>query len=319
MQYRPYGRTGVELSALGLGGHEFLRDGRSRGFNEDPGDAVQPGYTGTGYGGPARVDLLKAAFEAGVNFLDVTIDPEQEALGRNLKEAPPPYEVFVQTRPQGMGYTYDPGNRKMTDYALLKVEVARILGLLQRECLEILNVPFMQEALDQDPAYLDRIGENVGRLKEEGLIRYASADTNSGEATYLAQIASGVFDSVSMNFSLCDDAARKQVLPAARNARMGVITREVFGKGRLFQYGEEAGLGDRDLLCRASLKWSLAVPEVTTVLVGARDRAQFANALSAVDELEFTTDERGALDALEEVEAFRAARAQREERFQGER
>jgi len=317
MQYRAYGRTGVALSVLGLGGHEFLPDGRSRGFNEDPGEAIRAGYTGTGYGGPDRIELLKQAFESGINLLDVTIDPEQEALGRNLKEVVPPFEIFVQTRPQGMGYSYDPGNRKMADYALLKGEVARIMGLLRRECVEILNIPFLQDALDKDDGYLERIGDNVRRLKEEGLIRFASADTNSGEATYLAQMASGAFDSVSMNFNLGDCAAQSRVLPAAQAAGMGVITREVFMKGRLFSYGEAAGISDRDLLCRASLKWNLSSQEVTTALVGARNRPQLANALLAADTPDMDADEAAALKTVETVEPCMAARRQREDRFLG--
>ena len=313
---RPYGNTGVELSAIGLGGHEFLPDGSSRGFNEDRGDAIRPGYTGKGYGGPNRIGLLKLAFESGINFLDVTIDPEQEALGRNLRDVPPPYDVYIQTRPQGMGYSYDPGNRKMTDFGLLKAEVERILTLLQREQLEILNVPFMQEALDEDPEYLDKIGENVDRLKGEGLIRFASADTNSGEATYLAQIGSGAFDSVSMNLNLADCAAREKVLPAAAAAGMGVITREVFMKGRLFRYGEWAGITDRDLLCRASLTWNLSVPEVTTVLVGAQDKGQLTNALSALETDSEDPAISAALDSVEAEEACTDAREQRAKGFQ---
>ena len=41
----------------------------------------------------------------------MTIDSEKEALGRNLKEVPPPYEIYIQTRPEGMGYGYDPNNQ----------------------------------------------------------------------------------------------------------------------------------------------------------------------------------------------------------------
>ncbi|MEO2002889.1 MAG: hypothetical protein ABGY41_02180, partial [Candidatus Poribacteria bacterium] len=83
MLYRPLG--GISVSALALGGHEYLTDGRSRGFNEDRGDATKAGYIGEGYGGPGRRETLQEAYRLGINFLDVTIDPEQEAVGRNLR------------------------------------------------------------------------------------------------------------------------------------------------------------------------------------------------------------------------------------------
>lgn len=44
MIYREVGTTGVEMSIFALGGHEYLPDGRSRGFNEDPRLATRPGY-----------------------------------------------------------------------------------------------------------------------------------------------------------------------------------------------------------------------------------------------------------------------------------
>ena len=136
MIYRPVGDSGVEISVIGLGGHEYLGNGKSRGFNEDRQKAVRPGYVGEGYGGEKRRELLQVAFEAGINFFDVTIDPEKEALGRNLKEVVPPYEVYVQTRPEGMGYGYDLNNQKMGNYELLKAEVERILTLMRRDRID---------------------------------------------------------------------------------------------------------------------------------------------------------------------------------------
>lgn len=44
MKYTQLGNTGVDISVLGLGGHEYLPDGRSRGFNEDLRLATTPGY-----------------------------------------------------------------------------------------------------------------------------------------------------------------------------------------------------------------------------------------------------------------------------------
>ena len=163
MIYRQIGDSDVQISVIGLGGHEYLADGSSRGFNEDFAAAVKPGYRGVGYGGEGRRQILAAAFENGINFLDVTIDPEKEALGRNLKEVVPPFEVYIQTRPEGMGYGYDEHNAKMAQYPLLKAEVERILALLQRERIDFLNFPFMQTALDHDPDYLEKISDNISR------------------------------------------------------------------------------------------------------------------------------------------------------------
>ncbi len=48
--------------------------------------AVKPGYQGQGYGGDKRRALLQVAYENGINFSDVTIDPEKEALCATSKK-----------------------------------------------------------------------------------------------------------------------------------------------------------------------------------------------------------------------------------------
>ena len=315
MLYRTVEALDVRLSAIGLGGHEFLQDGSSRGFNEDFKNAVKPGYASPGYGGDKRRALLKTAYEHGINFFDVTIDPEKEALGRNLREAPPPYPVYVQTRPEGMGYGYDPANRKMADYALLRAEVQRILNLMRLERVDFFNFPFLQEALDADPEYLAKTRHNIARLKKEGLIRFATADNFSGEATYLAQVGAGCFDALAMNFSFADDGARARALPAAAERGMAVVGREVFQKGRLFKMGEEADIADRDLLARLALKWNLAVDGLTLTLVGAEDGAQLENSLRAVAEPDFDEAEAEALAAVRATETYREFSTAKRQRF----
>ena len=315
MLYRSIDALDIRLSAVGLGGHEFLADGSSRGFNEDFKNAVKPGYTSPGYGGDKRRALLKTAYDHGINFFDVTIDPEKEALGRNLREVPPPYPIHIQTRPEGMGYGYDPANRKMADYSLVKAEVQRILSLMRLERIDFFNFPFLQEALDADSEYLDKMRHNIARLKQEGLIRFATADNFSGEATYLAQVGAGCFDALAMNFSFADNGARQNVLPAAAERGMAVIGREVFQKGRLFKMGQEAGIEDRDLLTRLALKWNLGIEGLTLTLVGAEDSAQLENNLQAVAEAKFSEDETASLDALRASETYREFSETKHQRF----
>ncbi len=69
MIYRKIEPLGIELSAIGLGRHEYMPDGSSRGFNDDFKSAVKPGYQGQGSGGDKRRALLQVAYESGINFL----------------------------------------------------------------------------------------------------------------------------------------------------------------------------------------------------------------------------------------------------------
>jgi len=160
MLYKRLGKLDVFLSIISMGGHEYLPSGLSRGFNEDMKLAIKPGHIFDGFGQEARRQILRTAFDNGINFFDVTQDSEKEALGRNLKEVKPPYEIYVQTRPESFGYTYDKNNVKLGNYDLLRAEVQRILKLIQRERVDFLNMPFMKAALDNDPDYMVKIHYN---------------------------------------------------------------------------------------------------------------------------------------------------------------
>lgn len=305
MQYRTLGKTGEKISIISMGGHEYIPGKGSRGFNEDLAKAVTPGHIFEGFGAEQRKRVLAAAFENGINFFDVTMDSEKEALGRNLREIPPPYPIFVQTRPEGFVYTYDKDNRKMADYSLLRAEAVRILGLLGREQIDFFNIAFMKAALDHDPDYLTKIADNLARLKAEGLIRYACADTFSGEETYLRQIAAGCFDVVYINFNFGDCGALEQVFPAATRASLGVVAREAFMKGGLFKMAAEAGIAERDRLARAALKWCLSFNEVTTVVYGTGNVDHLLGALKVTEGLSLDEAERELIDRIRATNLFR--------------
>jgi len=301
---RPLGSSGVLVSRIALGGHEYLPDGRSRGFNEDMRLAVTPGWIGKGYGGARRHSVLEAAFASGINFFDVTIDSEKEALGRSLRLRPPPYPIHVQTRPEGMCYSYDSLNRKMTDYALLKAEVRRSLRLLQREHIDFLNIGILQPSLDHDREFGQKMKRNLDALKAEGLIRFAVADAFSGESTYLEMIRSGAFDAINVDLNFGDRGALERVLPEARRHGLAIIVREAFFKGALFRIAEAADLRDRRTVARLALKWVLR-EEVDTVIVGVDTSVQLQEHIATLESPAMNDADLALLERIESTAAFR--------------
>jgi predicted aldo/keto reductase-like oxidoreductase len=317
MIYRQAPRIGVPLSLFSMGGHEYLPDGRSRGFNEDMDKATrQKGYLFDGFGGDRRLEILRIAYDARINFFDVTQDSEKEALGRNLKVLPPPYEIYIQTRPEGMCYSYDEFNRSLADYAKLKPEVQRCLKLLQRDRIDFLNFGILRPAIDHDPDYLEKLKHTIGRLKQDGLIRWVCADTFSGEYTFLRMIESGAFDAVNLNFNFGDWGARRKVIPAAHAAGMGVFLREAFFKGPLFRMGAEAGIEDRRALAAAALRWCLSHAETTSVTIGTGNPGHLAANLATVNAPDLTDQDR---EIIERVKAhspmFREFEANRTQEY----
>lgn len=304
MKYITLGNTGIDVSVLGMGGHEYLPNGKSRGFNEDFSKSTTPGAILEGFGSENRRAVLQEAYNLGINFFDVTQDSEKEALGRNLKEMPPPYEVYIQTRPEGMVYTYDKNNTKMADLELLRAEAQRILKLLKRDTIDFFNIAPMKCAFENDPEYIDKLGRNIKALKKEGLIRFACADTFSGEETYLRMIESNHFDVIYINFNFADYQASRKVLQAAAARKIGVITREAYMKGQLFHMAKEAGIENTAALADAALRWNLSRQGVDMVIYGTGKVSHLRSAANAFDNA-FTESDQTLLDRVKVTNLYK--------------
>ena len=101
MRYRKFGATDVELSLSGWVAMSSCPTANTR-LQRTGGRASgrRAGTNHPGFGGPRRKEIIKLAYDHGINFFDVTVDSEKEALGRNLKELPPPYEFSSRPDPK---------------------------------------------------------------------------------------------------------------------------------------------------------------------------------------------------------------------------
>ncbi len=318
MQFNEVGSSGVCLSMIGLGGHEFLADGRVKAMGEEFHRAVTPGVVWPGFGGELRRQILRIAHQAGVNFFDLTMDSEKEAFARNLKEEPAPHAIYVQTRPEGLVYNNDPSDTdktKLLDYHLLKAEAARASRLLGRERIDFYNFGLFPPAVHRRPGYVRELAANVQRLKDDGLIRFACVDTLSGEDISLEMIETRVFDAVFTAFSVVNDAPLRRVIPAANALGMAVFAREAFLKGRLFGLGEAVGATERSKLAQAAVRWILAQRVVASLVVGVAKPEQLEQCLRAAEQPDLTDEDNDLLDRLRKSAEFAAERAGQYEFF----
>lgn len=219
-------------------------------------------------------------------------------------ELPPPFPVYIQTRPEGFCYTYNEFNRKMADYQTLKTEASRILKLMKRDCIDFFNLAFMKSALENDPDYLSKISFNINQLKREGLIRFACADTFSGESTYLKQIASGAFDVVYINFNFADHQGYAVIKEAERQG-LGVIAREAFMKGSLFEMAKQANIGNLTLLAHAAMKWVYSHDAVSTIVYGTGNVLHLEDSVSILTELSMSDEEQHLINVVKETALFK--------------
>jgi predicted aldo/keto reductase-like oxidoreductase len=162
---------------------------------------------------------------------------------------------------------------------------------------------------------MDKISRNIRALKQEGLIRFAVADTYSGESTYLKQIEAGCFDAIFINFNFGDHLGEEKVLPRAVEKGLGVFARETFMKSMLFRMAEEVQFEDSNGLAQAALRWTLAHDAVTVVAYGTSKPAELLGAVQVLRSLTYTAEDQAVLDRIRQSKMFREFSAQKTKEF----
>ena len=285
MERRTLGRTGLEVSVLGMGGLFISRIGA-----EDRQDARR---------------AVHRALELGVNHADTApsyLDSE-EVLGYALADAPRP--CFVSTKLGGRPQPFDPKDRLG-----LRRSVEESLRLLGRDRIDVLFVhepdrPGQHDWWDDDD-FNGPVDDVLDELKAEGLIRFTGL---GGTTAYeMARVmATGRYDVVltAFNYSLLWREAENAILPEARRQRMGVVVGSPLQQGALSRRFDEevrggapwlspprrdqlrrlyALLDDLDMpITELAIRFVISNPDVSMTLMGARSVAEVEANVAAAE------------------------------------
>jgi len=289
MKRRRLGKTGLEVSELGLGGFFISKAGG--------------GYSQA----KAAIDR---ALDLGINYIDTapTYLDSEAVLGKALKDVERP--LILSTKLGGRLRPFRP-----QDPDCLTRSVERSLRLLKRDAVDILMIhePDRPGEYDWWTNWDDFTGpvlDVLAGLKKAGVIRHTGLGGTTAYA--LARIVrTGNFDVVltAFNYSLLWREAEHEVLPAAKNLGMGIIIGSPLQQGALaWRYDDEVAHGApwlsaprraqfRELyrlldeidmpLAELALRFCLSNPDVSCVLSGARSREEV--------ELNVASAERGPL------------------------
>jgi aryl-alcohol dehydrogenase-like predicted oxidoreductase len=285
MRYRTLGRTGLQVSELGLGGLFVSRAG---------GDREQ------------AATAIHRALDLDVNLIDTAPGyyDSEEVIGTALEGVS--QQPYVSTKLGGRPQPFDP-----KDKTALRQSVEESLRLLRRDHIDLLLIhepdrPRQYDWWEDPERFHGPVRELLEELKEEGLIRWTGL---GGTTVYeLPQImATGAFDVVltAFNYSLLWREAVIAVLPEAARQGMGVIAGSPLQQGALARrYDEEIEHGARWLspprreqyrrlyalldetgipLPEMGLRFVLSDPRVHTTLMGARSVAEVEANVGAVE------------------------------------
>ena len=308
MRYRSLGRTGLEVSEIGIGGAVFA--GTSHGpFDEA--DAVA---------------AIRTALENGVNYIDTSrhYGPSEEIIGRALTGYTGDYIICTKISP-----------RQVVTAAGTIAGVEESLTALRRSHIDVVlahDIQHLGEGRDAVEQILQSGGmvDGLRQLQREGRVRFIGVSGRLAEVT--AAVQTGEFDvALSFNrFNLLDWSAEEGLLPQAEAHNVGVTMGGVFYQGflslplelvlqrvengllwawdwtdarresvlnRLEKLREFVG-DDLAALRRLAVQFVLSEPRISAAVVGMKSVAEVTENLAAVEAGGLDTETVARLKAL---------------------
>ena len=293
MRYRRLGRTGLEVSEIGIGGAVFA--GTSHGpFDE--GEAIT---------------AIRTALESGINYIDTSrhYGPSEEIIGKALAGYTGDYIICTKISP-----------RRVVTAEETIAAVEESLAALQRSHVDVLlahDIQHLGEGADAVEKILQRGGmvDGLRQLQREGRVRFIGVSGRLAEVT--AAVQTGELDvALSFNrFNLIDWSAEEALLPQAETHNVGVTMGGVFYQGflslplelvlqrveegllwawdwtdtrrefvlnRLVKLREFVG-DDLPALRRLAVQFVLSEPRISTAVIGMKSVAELTENLSTVE------------------------------------
>jgi predicted aldo/keto reductase-like oxidoreductase len=251
MLYRTLGRTGEEVSIVGLGGAHI-------GMQDDENDSVR---------------IVRTAIDNGINFMDNCWDYfdglSEIRMGKALREG---YrsKVFLMTKIDGR------------DKKTAAKQIDESLRRLQTDSIDLLQ--FHEIIRMSDPARIFAPGgamEAVLEAKQVGKVRYIGFTGHKSPDVHLEMLQMAldngfIFDAVQMPLNIMDahyDSFEKMVLPVLLENNIGVLGMKPLGGG-LF-------LKSNVVTAVECLHYAMSLP-ISVVITGCDSLAILQQALEAV-------------------------------------
>ena len=293
MRYRRLGRTGLEVSEIGIGGAVFA------GTSHGPFDETE------------AINAIRTALENGVNYIDTSrhYGPSEEIIGRALTGYTGDCIICTKISP-----------RQVVTAAGTIAGVEDSLTALRRSHVDVVLAHDIQH-LGDGVATVEKILQRGGmmdglrQLQREGRVRFIGVSGRLAEVA--AAVQTGEFDAaLSFNrFNLLDWSAEEALLPQAATYDVGVTMGGVFYQGflslplelvlqrvengllwawdwtdtrrefvlnRLEKVREFVG-DDLVALRRLAVQFVLSEPRISAAVVGMKSVAEVTENLSAVE------------------------------------
>ena len=307
MEKRTLGRTGLEVSVLGMGGL----------YVSSAGDL----------GRDEGCRAARRALELGINYVDTapSYRDSEEVLGIALEGVKQPY--FLATKIGGRPQPFNP-----QDKDLLRRSVNESLRLLKRDYIDVLLVhepdrPGQYDWWSDYDNFHGPVCDLLDELKAEKTVKFTGL---GGTTAYQLPpiMATGSYDVVltAFNYSLLWREAAIAIFPEAKRQDMGIVIGSPLQQGALSRRYPEIETGARWLspprqkqfqrlygfldeiemsLPEAALRMMVATPEISTVLMGARSVEEVEQNVRSVEAGPLPSDILAELQDIADMVPFR--------------
>lgn len=203
MQTRTLGKTGLEISRLGIGLSEI-------GYQLTPADVDQANT------------LLNGALDNGINFLDTAAcyDISEELVGQTVAKR---RDEFVLATKAG----HAAGDYEGQSWTAQTVtdSIDRSLRRMKTDYLDLVQL----HSCDVDVLERGEVIEALQAAQQAGKTRFIGYSGDNDAAMWAVQ--SGYFDTLQTSFNLTEQKARYELLPTAKTQNMGVIIKRPIANG----------------------------------------------------------------------------------------
>ncbi|MBI4093343.1 aldo/keto reductase [Candidatus Kaiserbacteria bacterium] len=281
LEQRTLGRTGLSVSAIGLGTTEI-------GYVYGIGPRDLPSEEEV-------IAFLHRVVELGVTFIDTGhfYGAAEERIGKSGIAKRP--GVIVSTK---CGHVLDRGE-DISDADLAREMAAEVDESLEKLGLDV--IPLVQVHGGTQARIRDgSIIKAMQKIKDAGKVRFVGISTR-GEEAPLAAIESGFFDTLQLAHSILDQRMVGRVFAEAKKRGIGVINRSVLLKGALTPASKYLAEELADLkrnsdgaakiavelgtdLPSLAIRFALSEPAVHTVLVGSNKLKNIESAVRAAND-----------------------------------
>ena len=194
MELRPLGKTGLDVSRLGVGTSEI-------------------GYQLEASQASTAADVLNAALDAGINLIDTAAcySISEELIGQAVSHRRDEFVLATKA-----GHAVDDGESSWTAETVTR-SIERSLRRLRTDRLDIVQL----HSCGVDVLERGEVIEALQQARDAGKIRFLGYSGDNDAALWA--VRSGHFDTLQTSFSLLEQSPLAELFPLVQEKQMGVI------------------------------------------------------------------------------------------------